>query len=115
MSRFSSFNNKPDSYQTWKASFTSIVKESNISAFEEMDLLIKWLGSESKRFASSIRGSNINDPVKELHRIWERLEDRKCRPEMIESACKKYKLKMHFNRGRISKGERAIRNITVIL
>lgn len=76
MSRFSSFNDKPDSYQTWKASFTNIVKELNISAFEEMDLLIKWLGPESKRFASSIRGSNINDPVKGLYRIWERLEDR---------------------------------------
>lgn len=31
MSRLSSFNDKPDSYQTWKASFTSIVKELNIS------------------------------------------------------------------------------------
>ncbi|XP_065944078.1 uncharacterized protein [Magallana gigas] len=88
MSRFSSFNDKPDSYQTWKASFTNIVKELNISAFEEMDLLIKWLGPESKRFASSIRGSNINDPVKGLYRIWERLEDRYGRPEMIESALK---------------------------
>lgn len=88
MSRFSPFNDRPDSYQTWKASFTSIVKELNISAFEEMDLLIKWLGPESKRFASSIRGSNINDPVKGLYRIWERLEERYGRPEMIESALK---------------------------
>lgn len=59
MSRFSPFNDRPDSYQTWKASFTSIVKELNISAFEEMDLLIKWLGPDSKRFASSIRKDSI--------------------------------------------------------
>lgn len=53
-----------------------------------MDLLIKWLGPESKGFASSIRGSNVNDAVKKLDRIWERLEDRYGRPEMTESTLK---------------------------
>lgn len=53
-----------------------------------MDLLIKWLGLESKRFARSIRGSNISDRVKELCRIWKLLDDRYGRPEMNEYALK---------------------------
>lgn len=77
------------------------MKELNIFVFEEMDLFIKWFGLELKRFVSSIRGFNIN----ELYCIWECLEDCKCRLEMIELVCKKYKFKMYFNRGRISKGE----------
>lgn len=74
MPRFGSFNDKLDSYQTRKANFTSIVKE-------------------SKRFARSIRGSNISDRVKELCRIWKRLDDRYGRPEM-----NKYALKNKLNR-----------------
>ena len=66
LSRFSPFNDQAESYQTWKSSFTGIVKELNVSPFEELDLLVKWLGPESKRFASSIRSSNINNPSKGL-------------------------------------------------
>lgn len=48
MSRFSSFNDKPDSYHTWTASFTNIVQELNISAFEDMDLLINGFDQNQK-------------------------------------------------------------------
>nr|XP_022331795.1 uncharacterized protein LOC111129629 [Crassostrea virginica] len=88
LSRFSAFNDRPDTYETWKATFTAIIKELNVTPFEEMDLLVKWLGPESKRFASSIRTSNIHNPFTGLHRIWERLEERYGRPEMVEAALK---------------------------
>ena len=87
-SRFSAFNDRPDTYETWKATFTAIIKELNVTPFEEMDLLVKWLGPESKRFASSIRTSNIHNPFTGLHRIWERLEERYGRREMVEAALK---------------------------
>ena len=60
----------------------------NVSLFEEMKLLVKWLDPESKQFANSIRSSNISDPAKGLFRIWERLEERYGKPEMIEAALK---------------------------
>ena len=59
-----------------------------VTPFEEMDLLVKWLGPESKRFASIISTSNIQNPFTGLHWIWERLEERFGRPEMVEAALK---------------------------
>ena len=41
LSRFSAFNDRPDTYETWKATFTTIIKELNVTPFEEMDLLVK--------------------------------------------------------------------------
>ena len=88
LSRFSSFNDRPGTYETWKATFTTIIKEQNVTPFEEMDLLVKWLGPEPKRFANSIRTSNIHNQFTGLHRIWKRLEERYGRPEMVEAALK---------------------------
>ena len=88
LSRLTSFNDRPEAYAVWKASFKSIMKELNVTPFEEMDLLVKWLGPESSRNALSIRMSNPNDPARGLQRIWERLEERYGCPEMVESALK---------------------------
>ena len=86
LSRLSSFNDKPETYTVWKASFKSIMGELNVTPFEELDLLVKWLGPESSRNALSIRVSNPNDPARGLKRIWDRLEERYGCPEMVESA-----------------------------
>ena len=59
-----------------------------VTPFEKMDLLVKWLGPESKRFASIISTSNIQNPFTGLHWVWERLEERFGRPEMVEAALK---------------------------
>jgi hypothetical protein len=76
LSRFGSFNDQPDSYDMWKAKFTNIIKELDVTPFEEMDLLVKLLGPESRNYASSIRSANINNPFAGLRCIWERLEER---------------------------------------
>ena len=86
LSRLSAFNDRPETYQTWKATFLVIIKELNVSCFEENNLLVKWLGPESKQFANSIRSSNISDPAQGLFRIWERQEERYGKPKMIETA-----------------------------
>lgn len=44
MSRFAKFTDKPESYEMWKASFQAITKELEVSALEESELLIKYLG-----------------------------------------------------------------------
>ncbi|XP_071138882.1 uncharacterized protein [Mytilus edulis] len=53
-----------------------------------MDLLVKWLGRESSKFSQNIRASNVNNPNAGLRRIWERLDERYGRPEMVEAAIK---------------------------
>ena len=86
LSRLSRFNDRPESYAVWKASFQSIMGELSVTPFEEMDLLVKWLGPESSKHALSIRTSNASHPDRGLRRIWERMDERYGCPEMVESA-----------------------------
>lgn len=70
------FNDKPETYQSWKASFKTVMKEMDTSPPEELDLAIKWLGPNSKQHAISIRSSFRNDPVKAREKLWLRLDER---------------------------------------
>lgn len=56
---------------------------------EELDLLIKFLGLETKQHAMRIRGSYPCDPAKRLDRVWERLDELYGSPELVESILKK--------------------------
>lgn len=89
LTRFSKFSDSQKTFIVLKTSFKSIVNELNVSPFEEMDLLVKWLGPTSSTFASSIRASNVHAPERRLQRIRERLHDRYGRPEMVEATIKK--------------------------
>jgi hypothetical protein len=42
----------------------------------QIDLLVKWLGTESSLHAVSIRSSNAGNPKRGLQRLWERLDER---------------------------------------
>ncbi len=86
LSRLSKFNDQPESYPIWKANFHSVVSEVKVSAVEEFDLLIKWLGSESVRHAVSIRTANADNPETGLVRLWERLDERFGCPEMVKAS-----------------------------
>ena len=88
LSRLTAFSDRPEVYAVWKNSFRGIMLELNCSPTEELDLLVKWLGTESKKYASSIRASNANQPARGLKRLWERLDERYGCPEMIEDALK---------------------------
>lgn len=55
---------------------------------EELDLLIKFLGLQSKQHAMRIRASYPSDPAKGLDRVWERLDERYGSPELVESILK---------------------------
>ncbi|MES9969565.1 MAG: hypothetical protein ABW092_05990, partial [Candidatus Thiodiazotropha sp.] len=88
LSRLSHFNDKPESFAVWKASFKNIMRELSVTPFEEMDLLVKWLGPDSSKHALSIRSSNADNPARGLQRIWDRMEERYGCPEMVESALK---------------------------
>ncbi|XP_071146782.1 uncharacterized protein [Mytilus edulis] len=89
LSRFTHFDDKPEAYESWRASFQSVTRELGVTPFEEMDLLVKWLGTESSKFAKIIRAANAHDPPRGLQRIYDRLQERYGRPEMVESALKR--------------------------
>lgn len=89
LQRISKFPETPETYASWKANFQSIAKELILSTQEELDLLIKHLGSESSKYATSIRSYSAHDPAKGREQIWLRLDERYGRPEMVEASLKK--------------------------
>ncbi|XP_062603438.1 uncharacterized protein LOC134265202 [Saccostrea cucullata] len=89
LTRFTNFDDRPESFNSWTSSFRSLTTELGVTPFEEMDLLVKWLGPESSKFARTLRSANTHDPSLGLKRIWDRLHDRYGRPEMVEHALKK--------------------------
>lgn len=72
----------------WKGSFSIIMKDLSVTPMEELDLLIKFLGLESKQHAMRIRASYPIDPAKGLYRVWERQDERYGSPELVESILK---------------------------
>ncbi|XP_055995796.1 uncharacterized protein LOC130046821 [Ostrea edulis] len=85
-SRITNFNDRPESYSAWKHSFVCVVNELQVMDSEQMDLLIKNLGPESKKHAISIRTSNIFNIPRGLQRLWERLDERYGAPEHVEAS-----------------------------
>ena len=89
LNRISNFNDSPETYISWKESFSRTIRQLALTPAEEVDLLIKHLGSESKKQAVSIKSANPRSSENALRRIWERLDNRYGTPEMVEAAMKK--------------------------
>lgn len=67
-------NDKPEDYQAWKHSFQSATRDPGLIHKEEMDFLIKWLGTDSEIQTKQIRCINPNN-LEGFERIWDRLEE----------------------------------------
>ncbi|KAL3983520.1 RNA-binding protein Musashi [Sarotherodon galilaeus] len=80
------FSDKAGDYWGWKSSFENVICDLNLTASEELDLLIKWLGAESVQYAYRLRAVHINNPSEELAKVWERLNECYGSPEAIENA-----------------------------
>lgn len=80
------FDDKPENYWAWKASFLSSTKDLNLSAREELDLLTKWLGAESSEQAKRIRAVHVLNPDAGTAMVWQSLEECYGTPEVIEDA-----------------------------
>lgn len=88
LSRFSNFNDEPEAYNAWKLNFTSIIKDLQISEFEELQLLVRWLGPESSKHAADIQQANAGNPGRGLRQIWARLDERYGAIELIDDSLK---------------------------
>ena len=80
------FNDKPQNYRAWKLSFQNATSGLNLTASEEMDLLLKWLGKESAEHVEQIRAIHIHRPEAGLTMVWDRLEQTYGSAEAIENA-----------------------------
>jgi len=63
ISRLSCFNDRPETYAFWKGQFKGIMNELSATTIEELDLLSKWLGPQSSKYALSIQSANTQDPI----------------------------------------------------
>ncbi|XP_075534522.1 uncharacterized protein LOC142568489 [Dermacentor variabilis] len=80
------FDDRPENFRAWKSSFKGVVRDLGLSAQEELDLLIKWLGPESSRQARRLKSVHVDDFSTGLNVVWKRLDDVFGRPEAIEDA-----------------------------
>lgn len=80
------FDDFPENYWAWKSSFRNAIDGPLLSANEEMDLLIKWLGSESAKHVRRIRAVHVGNLSLSLHKAWEHLEECFGSPEVIEKS-----------------------------
>lgn len=62
MSRLKNYDDKPESFAAWKATFQSVVQEFSVSTEEEVDLLIRNLGPESSKQTNNFKIANFSNP-----------------------------------------------------
>lgn len=80
------FNDCPENYWAWKTSFHSVIRDFNVTAREELDLLVKWPGPESSQQAKRIRSVNVHNPAVGVQMAWQRLEECYGSFEIIKNA-----------------------------
>lgn len=67
------FDDKPENYCAWHASFTNTTSDMDLSAAQQLDLMTKWLGKESGEYVKCIRSVYLGIPTEALRMAWERL------------------------------------------
>lgn len=72
----------------WKGSLSIKMKDLSVTPMEDLDLLIKFLGLESRQHANRIRAPYPSDPAKGDDRVLGRLDERYGSPELVESILK---------------------------
>ena len=80
------FDDQPESFRAWKSSFVNAVQGLELTASEELDLLVKWLGKESSEQVKSIRAVHVTNPQAGLQLSWIRIQECYATPEVIENA-----------------------------
>ncbi|CAI5671390.1 unnamed protein product [Oreochromis niloticus] len=80
------FDDQPEGYRAWQSSFVSTIQDLELTASEELDLLVKWLGKESSEHVKRIRAAHITNPEAALNLSWLRLQECYATPEVIECA-----------------------------
>ncbi|KAI2661156.1 hypothetical protein H4Q32_030204 [Labeo rohita] len=80
------FDDNPENFRAWESSFVNATKDLQLSASEELDLLVKWLGKESSDHVRRIRAVYVTNPQAALQMSRTRLHECYATPEVIERA-----------------------------
>ncbi|KAM4023914.1 uncharacterized protein ACNLHF_024873 [Anomaloglossus baeobatrachus] len=80
------FDDRAESYRAWKATFKAAIANLNLTAEQELDLLIKWLGPGSTNRIKSLRTVYVGQAEAGLAAAWQRLEHTFGSAEAIEKA-----------------------------
>ncbi|KAM4041676.1 uncharacterized protein ACNLHF_012665 [Anomaloglossus baeobatrachus] len=80
------FDDRAESYRAWKATFKAAIANLNLTAEQELDLLIKWLGPGSTNRIKSLRTVYVGQAEAGLAAAWQRLERTFGSAEAIEKA-----------------------------
>lgn len=80
------FDDCPQNYWGWKSSFTTITRGLALTAREELDLLVKWLGPKSSELAKRMSSVYVHDPAIGLAMLWKWIEESYGAPEAIKGA-----------------------------
>ncbi|XP_059823898.1 uncharacterized protein LOC132393100 isoform X2 [Hypanus sabinus] len=56
------FDDKPENYRAWYSTFTNAIDGVQLRATQELDLMAKWLGKETREQVRRIRSVYINKP-----------------------------------------------------
>lgn len=80
------FDDQPMNYWAWKSSFKTAITGLDLSAGEELDLLVRYLGKNSARQVKQMKAVNIRSPETGLAMAWDRLEEVYGSPEAMEQA-----------------------------
>ncbi|KAM4036356.1 uncharacterized protein ACNLHF_015279 [Anomaloglossus baeobatrachus] len=80
------FDDRAESYRAWKATFKAAIANLNLTAEQELDLMIKWLGPGSTNRIKSLKTVYVGQAEAGLAAAWQRLERTFGSAEAIEKA-----------------------------
>ncbi len=75
------FDDNPENFRAWESSFVNATQDLQLSASEELDLLVKWLGKESSDYVRRIRAVYVTNPQAALQMSRTRLQECYATPE----------------------------------
>ena len=78
------FDDNPANFRAWKAAFKSATEDLELTAAQELNLVMKWLGENSSKIAAPLRAIHIDTPHIGLRVVWEALEKKYGTAEVIE-------------------------------
>ncbi|CAJ0950102.1 unnamed protein product [Ranitomeya imitator] len=82
----SKFDDHAENYRAWKATFKASIADLNLTAEQELDLMVKWLGPESTNRIKSLRTVYVGQAEAGLAVAWQRLERTYGSAEAIEKS-----------------------------
>ena len=70
------FDNRPENYTTWRATFRNMTREVNITGSKELALMIEHTTGEPKRLVQRLCNAYAENPAAGVREFWKKLSKR---------------------------------------